>query len=328
MADQQPLNATFFAFKKRDRGGVLFGASVAFVIMAIVMIGLFVVLFAPILGPVLGWYAQVFEAALRQDNAAIQALGVPQQFWPFLGALLVWLFPFYILCAAYEAACLRWMIHGEQQGFVGLTLSAPTWRVWGCYWIWFLLNIAFSIALGIVTSVVMGILAMGTLGDPSTLETARPIVKLFQNAMMAFFAIRFAPAAATTIARRKFSFFEAWTVTKGRFWALFGSFFLLWAVYFIVVLGVCVGWFAMVLGPSVPDLAAITSDPEQFKQVLMEALRTYLQSLQNPQDWLALVVLQCIGMLIGAVFYVATYGINARAAIAALEEGKIKPAAA
>jgi hypothetical protein len=322
MAERQPLNATFFAFKKRDRGGVLFGASVAFVIMAIVLIGVFVALFGSSLGPVINWYMQVIQASASQDTAAMEALGLPPEFFSLIAGLLLWLFPYYILCAAYEAACLRWMIHGEQVGFMGLSLGAQTWRVWSCYWMWFLLNLAFSIVMSIVMGVLIGVLTVSSQGDPTAMLTAMPVMYIVQYGLMIYFSVRFAPAAATTIARRKFSFFDAWTVTKGRFWALFGAFFLLWLIYLIVAIILAVAMFATVLAPAAPSLStAAAGDPEQFGQAL-------LQVLSQPQSWVVLGVFQIIGLFIGAIFYVAMYGVNARAAIAALDEGKIKPAAA
>jgi hypothetical protein len=43
---------------------------------------------------------------------------------------LVFLFAFFVLTAAFEAACLRWLIRGESGGgFLGLQLGADTWRV-------------------------------------------------------------------------------------------------------------------------------------------------------------------------------------------------------
>ena len=42
MADHQALNATFFAFRKRERGGVLVGASIAFVVLAVLLGGAFI----------------------------------------------------------------------------------------------------------------------------------------------------------------------------------------------------------------------------------------------------------------------------------------------
>ncbi len=46
-----PLKATFFAFRKRERSGVLLGATIAFVIGLAVLLGAFVALFWSSLGP-------------------------------------------------------------------------------------------------------------------------------------------------------------------------------------------------------------------------------------------------------------------------------------
>ncbi|MEZ5995927.1 MAG: hypothetical protein R3C25_09235 [Hyphomonadaceae bacterium] len=326
MADRQALNATFFAFAKRDRGGVLAGATVAFAIAAAVLVAVFAALFWSSLLPLISWYGEVIRASATNDTAAIENLGFPAQFFGFFGGLLLWLFPFYILCAAYEAACLRWMIHGETEGFMGLSLAAPTWRVWGCYWMWFLLNMAFSIVMSIVMMAVMGALAVGSGGNASVTVMALPFFYLLQYGLMIYFGVRFAPAAATTIARRRFSFFDAWAVTKDRFWALFGSFLLLYVGYMLVSLLLVAGWFVSVLGSSAPDLGAM-QDPAQFSEALTEILGNYLRSFMQPRNWIIIGVLQVLGLIAATVFYVAMYGVNARAALAALEEGKIKPAA-
>src|SRR5690606_13392172 len=165
-----------------------------------------------------------------QDTAAIQNIEFPMEFFGFVGGLMLWMFPFYILCAAFEAACLRWMIHGENAGFMGLSLGAPTWRVWCVYWMWFLLNLAFSLVMGVATAVLAGAIVLST-GAAESAASVTPVLELIQYGVMIYFGVRLAPAAATTIARRKFAFFDAWTVTKGRFWALLGSFAVLWLLY-------------------------------------------------------------------------------------------------
>jgi hypothetical protein len=218
------------------------------------------------------------------------------------------------------------MIHGEVRGFMGLSLGAPTWRVWSCYWVWLLLNIAFSFAMSFVMMVMMGMLAVSSGGDPTTLTTAMLPFYVLQYALMAYFAVRLAPAAAATIARRQFSFFHAWTVTKGRFWALFGSFLVLYLIYIAASIALAAVWFITVLGAGAPDLSGL-SDPARANAVIVEIIQTYLQSLTQPQSWVVIGVLQVLGLIIGAMFYVAAFGVNARAALAALEEGKITPAA-
>lgn len=322
----EPLNATFFAFRKRERGGVLLGTSIAFLIGMIVLIAIFGALFWSSLGPAAQWHSQLIAAAASNDTAAVNAMPFPTGLFTIIGGLLLWLFPVYILCAAYEAACLRWMVHGETEGFMGLSLGAPTWRVWSCYWLWFLLNIAFSIVMQIVMTAVIGVIAVSSSGDPMATMTALPVVMLLQYGLMAYFAVRFAPAAATSIARRKFSFFEAWTVTKGRFWALFGAFFLIYLIYMIAGVALAGVWFSTVLGGSNVDLSGFGVDQARSGEIIQQLLQGFMKSLANPQTWVVLGVLQLVSLALGLLLYIAMFGVNARAALAALEEGKIKPA--
>lgn len=326
MADKQPLNATFFAFRRRERGGVLIGATIAFVIAAIILIAGFAAVFWSSLAPVINWYAQIIGAAASNDPEAMANIGFPVGFFTLILAVMIWSVFFYILCAAYEAACLKWMIHGETGGVMGLSLGVDTWRVWGVYWMWLLLHMAFSFVMSFVMLAMMGVLAVGSGGDPTATMTALPAFYVLQYGLMIYFGVRLAPAAATTIARRRFSFFEAWTVTRGRFWALFGSFLLLWLIYAIVGSVLAVGWFAYALGAAAPDLSVIAADPQRANEVIAEIVQAYLRSLTQPQSWIVIGLLQILGMIVAAVFYVAMFGVNARAAQAALEEGKIKPA--
>lgn len=320
----EPLNATFFAFRKREQGGVLLRASIAFAIVGALLIAAFAALAWGSVGPVLNWYAQIITASATNDTAAIEAAGFPTEIFQFFGLMILWLFPFYILCAAYEAACLRWMIHGETQGFMGLSLGAPTWRVWSCYWMWFLLNMALSTVMGILSAFVTGAMVIGS-GDPMATFGAMMLINVLQYVVMAYFAIRFAPGAATTIARRKFSFFEAWTVTKGRFFALLGAFVLLWFIYMLFSVALTVAWIALVMSSTPIDFAAL-SDPARAETAILEFFQAYMQTLTQPQSWAIIGALWVVGTIAALVFYVACYGVNACAAVAALEEGKIQPA--
>lgn len=322
----EPLKATFFAFRKRDQSGVLLRLSIAFFVVAVVLCGAFLAVFWSSIGPVVQWYGQVLTAASTNDTAAIEAAGFPAGAIGLIGGLLLWMFPFYILCAAFEAGALRWMIHGETKGFMGLSLGAPTWRVWSTYWIWFLLNIAFSIVMSVLMAVVIGVLAVSSGGDSAATLTAMPFVYVVQYALMIYFGVRFAPAAATSVVRRKFAFFDAWTVTKGRFLPLLGSFFVLYLLYMIASIAFVAVFFAVVLGPAAPDLAAAAGDPTRLNQILVEVFQSCIQSMSNPQNWVVVGVLQTLGTLLGLVFYVAMYGVNARAAQAAVEDGKIAAA--
>src|SRR5690349_7003552 len=137
MASGQPLHATFFAFQKRAKSGVLLGASVAYVVAAIVIGGIFFAINAATIGPFIGWYAQVMQGIAAGNTAAASQIPPPEGVAVLMLSLLPFMFFIYLLLAAFEAGCLRWMIRGETGGLMGLTLGADTWRVYSSYWIWF-----------------------------------------------------------------------------------------------------------------------------------------------------------------------------------------------
>jgi hypothetical protein len=157
-------------------------------------------------------------------------------------------------------------------------------------------------------------------GDPDALGPAGLaafLIVLGFLILLIFFGVRFAPAAATSIALRRFAFFDAWTVSKGRFWALFGSFVLLWLMYFVGVM-VLSGVAVFAMGVGLTGIAQAGAEPASPEEAF--AL------LASPSVWVPLALIYGV-MIVGAfVFYIALFGVNARAALAALEEGKIKPA--
>jgi hypothetical protein len=320
----EPLNATFFAFRKREQSGVLLRTSLAFLIAAAVLVVAFIGVNFASLAPALSWYSQVLGAAASNDTGSIESMGLPTGLGILALTGLVWTFFFALLYASFEAACLRWMVRGETGGFMGLTLGADTWRVYSGYWLWFLLYMGFSMAMGIVVITIVGVLTVASSGDPAAMTSGMIAGYVLQYATLAYFATRFAPAAATSIARRKFSFFDAWKVTKGRFWALFGAFFVLMLINFVFGIIIAGVWFVSVLGAAAPDWSSVR-DFESFNRVYIEIVQAYIQSFTQPATWLVVAVLQVLSALFGLFIYVAMFGVNARAAQAALEEGKITP---
>jgi hypothetical protein len=151
------------------------------------------------------------------------------------------------------------------------------------------------------------------------LSVQLPLV-LLQYVPLIFICVRFGPAAATSVARRRFSFLEAWTATKGRFWELLGSFALLWLIAALLVALIL----ALTAGPLVmqiwPLFTHIWQKPSE------EAMQAYFRAIFSPQH------LMLIGLGYAGYFAVLlglaamSFGVNARAALAALEEGKITAA--
>lgn len=325
MADKQALNATFFAFRKREKGGVLTMTSIAFVVICVVACALFVALNLGAITDVMNWYANIITTAASNPDAA----PTPEMFTPPASVITLWLlmFPFqvliYVIVAAYEAACLKWMIRGETGGLFGFSFGADTWRVYLTYWIWFVLQnvVAFALFFIVFGSAIGSMVAIGAsggdapdLGTLGTMGAVIPILLLVLCIVWLWVAVRLAPAAATSVARQRFAFFEAWNVTKGRFWALFGAFLLL---NVMATVAFCMLYFAlaMAIAFGVMGQVGAMSDaptPEQVGALLTQ-----------PSVLIPSVLVVLVGAIGSFVYVVATFGVGARAAALALDEGRI-----
>jgi hypothetical protein len=267
----EPLNATFFTLKPRDRA-VLLSATVVMIVIVALIVAAWVGLNWRTLGTLFELSRQA-GAQPSQEQAAGMFAGV----MGMVLSVLLFLFPLYIALASYEAACLRWMIRGETPGLFGLTLDHDTWRVWGIYWCWLIaqlvINFGTSMLIFPLVFMMMGdIAAQG--GDPSALPWELQLkiqsLSLLQYIPLAFIGIRLGPAAAVSIARRRFSFFEAWTATSDRFWSLLGSWALLWAIFAIAYVVLAAATYVPLFSDLIPGMREAWPDfpPETGQEIV------------------------------------------------------------
>ena len=151
-----PLNATFFTLQSRDRS-VLLPATGVFALCVAVLIALVVGL---------NWRFFADLGALfhgiggkEVDSAAGAALVL--RAFGLIGSALLFAIFLYMAMAAYEAACLRWMLRGEAPGLVGFTFDHDMWRVYGVYWCW----VGVHYAVSFVSSIVTLPIVFGTMGS-------------------------------------------------------------------------------------------------------------------------------------------------------------------
>jgi hypothetical protein len=320
-----PLNATFFAFRKREKSGVLTGASIAFFVLMLILFAAFAAAVFFLLGgpEFLAWYSQVMESAANgQTNTTLPPGGlnsvlliVPLEF--------LFLFALCMLFAAYEAAAVRWMVQGETSKPFNLHFGADMWRAYGTYWAWFIYTILGWVGLFVLLFVVG--LASGAAGDMGGLITFVACV----GYILAWFyvTVRLSPATATSIGIGRFAPLKAWSVTRGRFWSLFGAYLLLTIVYVIaaIVLGsIFFGAFYAQIFSGL-DWTAAQTDPEGFARSYEQASLAATQSLfSNPAAIALYVGGQVVMYAVALIFYLLWFGVESRAVIAAAEDGKIE----
>lgn len=315
----EPLNATFFAFRKRE-GGLLLPATLTFSLLFALFLGAYLVATIMLSGQNPADLMKILSNA-ETDPSAIENAFSPTALIGLLLAFLVFVFAVCILAASYEAACLRWMIRGEKKGVFGLALDSDTWRVYGIYWVWLIFAVVGFIAFLIFMGV-LGALLQSLMGDlsPFVLPALFLILPIY-------FMVRLAPAAATAVATRRFTFFDAWNVSSDRFWAIFGAMFLIWLIFTILSTVLTCGLLAWGLGTEGLNtlFATMSSNPADASAAVD---RAQLELMMGEKTWLGFWAVQLVSYVLSAVFYLALFGVNARAALAALEEGKIEQEAA
>lgn len=324
----QALNATFFAFKKRERGALL-PTAIAFGLLMLVLYAVFAAAVWAIIGQDFFTLSQQMTEMGAKDGSASGAL--PPGFGRYFLIVpieLVWMFFLFVGLASFESACLRWMIRGERSGALNLHFGADMWRVYGTYWMWFLYFLGTYILFIIVIIATAAVAAIAG-GRDNPLMTGTVVILVGAAWVLGwiYVAVRLAPASATSIGVRHFAPLKAWAVSRGRFWALFGSYFLLFVIYMI---GLIVAW-AVLFGPMYAhafgqiDWTSASGDPQGFSQRYNEANVGLLRDMFGSPLAIALYIAgQVLIYTIATLFSMLFYGVNARALLAAAQDGKVE----
>ncbi|HYD88487.1 MAG TPA: hypothetical protein VEA80_13510 [Vitreimonas sp.] len=317
MAEQAPrLNATFFAFQKRERRFVLARAAAGYLILLTLFTAAYVAATWSVWTGMIDWYLGVLaDMSSGADPAAppLEAMAALAPWWAV--SVIVSL----VLFASFEAACLRWLVRGESGGgLLGLRFGADTWRVFAIYWIWLALWIGAMVAIALFY-----LLVRALAGAHPAMQWIMLLVAAL--APLGFFAlaiwgsVRLAPGAAVTVREGKFAFFKAWGETRRLFWPLLGAFVIVTIGYFVIAFIVQQVLSLPFNGPAhalmADMMAGATSE---------EVMRRAFETFATP-GFIALGVVYLLAtQILACVFYIAFFGINARAALVALEEGKIQ----
>lgn len=314
--------AAFDVFAKREKSGVLTKAVIGYAILAIVIVAAFAAMAWGPIGAVIAAYAEMVGATMQgapiTDPGDPRMMAMMQAYFAIAPLYFLFLLVMYVALAAFEAAVHRWLVRGESGGgFLGLNLGADTWRVMLCYIVWLCVVLGLYVALFIALFVVAGgiAFALASAGEGTAVlgGIVGFIIGLALFGAFLYVIVRLAPATATTIGRKQFAFFDAWKVTRGRFWSMFLAYLILFVIY-CVALAIAGSVMAFaVMGPLIGAMAnGAPPSPEQTMAMLMQ-----------PQTAVAIVLGYGLMLVAGIIFYLALMGVHARAARVALAEGRV-----
>lgn len=222
-------------------------------------------------GDVTAWMNGIalIDATIEPDaqfSAVLSSFGrlVP---WIALSALAGW-----ALWAMFETASQRRYIRGE--GF-SLGFGADELRMMAVGLCWVLLGLVLmALPMLLIMGSALGGLASGTLSNRQVEETMIGVVFGAMGLMLlilplyVFFATRLAPCFSLTVMRKQICFFDAWNVSRGRFWPIFGAYVIL-AIAGSIIAQVIGGIAQAILMPSVVNIAQAAETGADIRSLIL-----------------------------------------------------------
>ncbi len=179
---------------------------------------------------------------------------------------------FFVIAAVLYAAAMRAVLRPDTGGLAYLRLGMDELRLIGLTLIFIIVGTILMFGVSMVFGLVsVGILASTEAGAGSVLTSFLLMLGVF--AVVIFFIVRFSLAFPLTLYRRKIVIGEAWTLSRGRFWSLFGAAFVITLI--LMVLNIAVSVFTM--GSYWFDLMSAAGNPEAIALAAEAQAQSYAQ---------------------------------------------------
>lgn len=308
MSEISSLDIARFAFHKREARFVLTKAAAAYAVASTAVGALALAASWPHVSALAGWYIEALSVLSEGGEPGLPPTDVLYAFGPIglVAGLVGW-----VLFAAFEAACLRWLVRSEKGGGLwGIGAGADTWRVFAVHWIWLGLGLAGAVAVAAFYLLMRAFAGLHPIAQMLAILVG-VLAPLGIFASLIWFSVRLSPAAALSIARGKLSFFGAWEVTRGRFWNLLGAFVIAGAAYLLVA--TIVGGLMRI--PIDQAMAPIMADVMRGGANGVAVLDRLRETLFTPLYIALFAFYAVVTRVIAIVFYVAWFGINASATV-------------
>lgn len=251
---------------------------------------------------VLGTAMRLGMAPFYQAQAAMiaaRAQGLPPTMPPFGSFFLIMLVMMLVLLVLYNAV-FRAVLFPEDRAFAYLRVGMDELRLLGLMAILFVAYVAVCLLLGIGFGVLGAILTLSMGQGNSALPLVFFLLGLIIMGTLIFVGIRLSVIAPLTLWRREIVFGPAWRLTKGRFWTMFGAYFVVGIGAFIVMLILMMPMMAPMFA-AMREAMAQPGDPVAA-QHMAEAQMAMMQVNTTPFGILWLIVSSLVGGVFLAIF--------------------------
>ncbi|MBL4597047.1 MAG: hypothetical protein JKX99_10780 [Robiginitomaculum sp.] len=199
-------------------------------------------------------------------------------------------------------AVYRWHLYKDLSGQIGaLRFGIDELRTIGVYLVYFMLALVLPY-LAVIIVVMLG----------SLLATMLMILLAFFGIIglvvaMVYLSIKLSLCVPLSLERRKFTMFDSLRLTRGRGWALLGSYFIMVLIYMVFALILSVVQEMMVMGPLMSILMSETLMPSGNEVAISVAILEYFS---NPGMLIGLAIITVLQVTLTIVFLVGYAGLT------------------
>ncbi|MES2442739.1 MAG: hypothetical protein V4574_07895 [Pseudomonadota bacterium] len=190
----------------------------------------------------------------------------------FSGGIILEILLFYVgyflLLVILMNAVFRTILRPEERSFFSLRLGMDEWRMLGLLILVAICSIILMIVVQLLMMLLGFIIALLAQGSPAVAAIGAALLFIGYLCGFVWLGVRLSLLYPLTFHRRAITLDEAWSLTRGRFWTLFGAYL----VIVVVLLVVCGTFFWLTLGGFFAEVARAGNDPVLARQATEEVM--------------------------------------------------------
>jgi hypothetical protein len=216
----------------------------------------------------------------------------------------------FVFMAITMNSAYRWFLHQDIKGTIGaLRFGMDEVRTALVLFVYGLMVFVVPYILLIIFLIIGGIL-MAVIGNMVGTIIGGLIMAIGGLAMlplMIWLAVKLSLSVPMSLDAKKFTMFKSMRLTKGRGWALLGSYLIMGVIYFVVLMIVSVLQNIVLLGQMMPML----TDPSYLESGGTETFAAMAEIFKSPEMLLAMAGVMVLQIIVSTVFLFGYAGLTA-----------------